>query len=351
MERIRAECFGEKHQSSSRKLPKKNTIRTRYGKVEIAKSHLFSNPVLGSRISPYLQEKLVFLGCENVFNAVPKAVEMVLGIEVNETQAYRTCQAISLQIPNNELDSPSKGLKLIEDTAKERVYGMVDGSMLLTHEGWQESKVGRVFKAEVIEKSEPLKWDIEQSEYVAHRGHYSQFIDKFQRLLPPESACKKVFITDGALWIGHWLLESYPAATHILDYFHVCEKLAVASQASDDTQQWFEKQKNRLLQGKQKKVCKAVEDLENLPPFDKEKLLNYLKNNAYRMKYDKYRRKGMMISSGPIESAHRTVLQVRMKRSGQHWSETGCDNMIKLRVAYRSEKFHLITNILRNQAV
>lgn len=113
---------------------------------------------------------------------------------------------------------------------------------------------------------------------------------------------------------------------------------------------WLKKQKDKLLKGKHKKVYKAVEKLENFDIDAKSSLLNYLSNNAYRMKYDEYRQKGMMISSGPIESAHRTVLQVRMKRSGQHWSENGCDNMIKLRVAYRSQKFGLITQIFQKQA-
>ena len=61
-------------------------------------------------------------------------------------------------------------------------------------------------------------------------------------------------------------------------------------------------------------------------------------------------KKGLMIASGPIESAHRTVLQSRMKRSGQRWSDQGCDTMVKLRVAYRSGKASLITNALLKQA-
>jgi len=306
--------------------------------------------LLGSRTSPYLQEKLTLLGCENVFKAVPKVVESLLGIEVNETQVYRICQAASLELSDDELDNPSKDLDRIQNDKQERVYGMVDGSMLQMTEGWQETKVGRVFKAEIVKKSDPLKREIETSEYVANRGHCSEFIDKFEQLLPPKSTCEKVFITDGAVWIGNWLSNNYPDATHILDFFHVCEKLALASKSNQDSEKWLKKQKERLLNGKHKKVYKAVEKLENYGVNEKVGLLNYLKNNIYRMKYDEYRQKGLMISSGPIESAHRTVLQVRMKRSGQHWSENGCDNMIKLRVAYRSEKFDLITQIFKKQA-
>jgi hypothetical protein len=67
------------------------------------------------------------------------------------------------------------------------------------------------------------------------------------------------------------------------------------------------------------------------------------------MRYNRYRDKGLMISSGPIESAHRTVLQTRMKRSGQRWSYKGCDSIVKLRVAYQSGKSALISNALKKR--
>lgn len=293
---------------------------------------------------------MVLLGCENVFKDVPAVVETLLCIAVNESQVYRACQAVSLQIVDDQLERPSQELLKIENKCQKQVYGMIDGSMLPTDEGWQETKVGRVFEADLIAHSQPFKWEMGKSEYVAHRGHYIEFTEKFERLLAPNSACQKIFITDGALWIGKWLSETYPTAIHILDYFHVCEKLAIAAQADKNPEKWLKNQKDNLLDGKHKKVCKAVRLLHDFDAESKEKLLNYLNNNKYRMKYNEYRQKDLMISSGPIESAHRTVLQVRMKRSGQHWSEHGCDNMIKLRVAYRSEKFRLITDILRNQA-
>lgn len=276
-------------------------------------------------------------------------VKSLLGIKVSESKVYRVCKNISEQIDEAALNSPSEALLLLEANKEEVAYGMIDGSMVPMEEGWQEVKLGRVFGAEVKEAKE-LSWTIKESEYVGYRGNYKVFAEEFERLLPRESACKKVFITDGATWIGNWLSSSYENSTQILDFFHVCEKLAGCSVWATEDKNWFETQKENLLLGKHKKVCKAVAKLEKMPILDKEKLLNYLINNKYRMKYDKYRKKGYMISSGPIESAHRTVLQVRMKRSGQHWSEKGCDNMVKLRVAYRSNKFHIITNILRSQA-
>ncbi len=49
----------------------------------------------------------------------------------------------------------------------------------------------------------------------------------------------------------------------------------------------------------------------------KAKLLEYYIEHDDRMQYKTYRDRGLMIGSGPIEAAHRSVIQQRMKLSGQ----------------------------------
>jgi hypothetical protein len=300
---------------------------------------------LGSRTSPYLQEKLALLGAYQVFSEVPKLIDSLLGISVSESQAYRCVQAMSEAIEDPYL--PSAELKEIQDDADEQVYGMVDGSFLPMDGGWKEIKVGRVFKATPTD-STASEWEMSRSEYVAHRGHYEKFTKTFETLLPPESCCKKVFITDGASWITNWLTSTYPTSLQILDFFHVCEKLATVPKLTTCRRDWFEQHKALLLSGSVDLVCSSIRKLNSFE--GKDELLSYLEKNAFRMEYDKYREKKLMISSGPIESAHRTVLQTRMKRSGQRWSPDGCDSMVKLRVTYQSGKSKLITDALLKQA-
>jgi hypothetical protein len=120
-----------------------------------------------------LQEKLTLLGCCEVFKAVPQLVESLLGIKASESQVYRICNAASEALAEADLNSPSDSLAKLETDSQELIYGMVDGSMLFTDDGWQESKVGRVFKA--VPRQPKVKkhhsWDITDSEYVAKRGH------------------------------------------------------------------------------------------------------------------------------------------------------------------------------------
>jgi len=110
-----------------------------------------------------------------------------------------TGQSAHLRIYNGLL-ALAELKKEIQDDADEQVYGMVDGSFLPMDGGWKEIKVGRVFTATAT-NSVATKWDMGQSEYVAQRGHYENFTEKFETLLPPDSPCKKVFVTDEACWI------------------------------------------------------------------------------------------------------------------------------------------------------
>jgi hypothetical protein len=320
MDGARRQGVGTKFGHRTDERSKKNIIRTRFGRIEVAKKNIFSEPVLGSRTSPYLQSKLVLLGCEHVYGEVPEIVESLLGVRINKSQVYRVCQAAAVTMEDGgKHEQPSADLQADLDNEAETVYGMVDGSMLPMHDGWQETKVGRVFKATLKAGDEPRRYEIRHSEYAARRGHWRGFAEQFERLLPPESAAQKVFVTDGATWIEDWLSDRYPESHCILDFYHVCERLAEASQSATDSQSWFETQKGNLLAGQVWVVEDAVRKLSQLPTNNKQRLLGYLGRNRHRMHYDVYLKKGWMIGSGPIESAHRTVLQVRMKRSGQHW--------------------------------
>ena len=64
--------------------------------------------------------------------------------------------------------------------------------------------------------------------------------------------------------------------------------------------------------------------------------IRYFKNNQHRMRYKEYRNKGLDIGSGAIESAHRIVIQTRMKQSGMHWKKSNVQSIACLRSKYLS---------------
>jgi hypothetical protein len=79
-------------------------------------------------------------------------------------------------------------------------------------------------------------------------------------------------------------------------------------------------------------------------------LVTYLQNNKNRINYGHYKEQGLLFGSGAIESANRDIIQKRMKLSGQRWTLSGAQQMLNLRVCYKSghsrKLYELIT---RNQ--
>ncbi len=68
------------------------------------------------------------------------------------------------------------------------------------------------------------------------------------------------------------------------------------------------------------------------------------------MMYKSYRKKGLLIGSGPIEAAHRSVIQQRMKLSGQKWSINGANAMANLRCYKHSGAWEVIKTVIANAA-
>ena len=298
--------------------------------------------MLGSRTSPYLQAKLVLLAAEHVFAHVPPLVESLLDIRVSTTQVYRSTQAAAQVLPAAALYAPCPEVS----ASPGPVYSMVDGSMRFTDTGWQEVKVGRVFQ-----HSAPASAPVGKtgpSQYMAQRGPFATFTQRFERVLPPAVSAEQVFVTDGAQWIHHWFQASYPHATHILDFYHMAEKLAAAAQAADVPPAWLPAQYARRWAGQSPAVEQALGTLPGLPAALAAQLSSYLRANRARLRYDLFRQRGLLCGSGPVEAAHRTLLQVRLKRSGQRWSNDGLDRLVRLWSALKSPQRHLLTDLFKN---
>lgn len=282
----------------------------------------------------------------------------MLRIEVSTSQCYRITDTYGSQI-SEEIKSDIPELELEKS---DKIYAQMDGGMVLTDEGWQEAKVGRIFRQSDIVKisqgSERQK--IKESQYVAQMGEHTSFLDSFGKALQPyeKNKSRLVLINDGAVWINNWIKKTYPNAVSILDYYHATENIAKVGKAlieeKEKFREWFGKQKALLLKSEVKQV---INEILNLPPKNEEqvdlkmKLIKYLQKNETRMDYKKYRNRGLQIGSGAIEAAHRTVVQARMKKSGQRWSPKGAQNMLNLRVAFKSDRWDIVRDKICSKKV
>ena len=71
--------------------------------------------------------------------------------------------------------------------------------------------------------------------------------------------------------------------------------------------------------------------------------VTYFTNNASRMDYATYRRKGYQIGSGTIESACKQLGVQRMKVPGATWNLEGARLTAKSRAALLSDQWEMLT--------
>src|ERR1019366_5720708 len=71
-------------------------------------------------------------------------------------------------------------------------------------------------------------------------------------------------------------------------------------------------------------------------------LIRYYSENATRMQYDEYIRKGYGIGSGAVESAHKQVVHARLRQAGMRWSEAGARRLLALRLLLLNDDWALL---------
>ncbi len=69
------------------------------------------------------------------------------------------------------------------------------------------------------------------------------------------------------------------------------------------------------------------------------KCVDHLTANKAQMQYDKYRRQGMQIGSGVVESACRQIVGLRLKRPGSHWSVKGTNAVLSIKCCLTNHRW------------
>lgn len=151
-----------------------------------------------------------------------------------------------------------------------------------------------------------------------------------------------VFLGDGAAWVWEVARVSFPGATQILDFYHATEyvgELSALLFAGDEAKRLQERAR-WISRMKQTDPSEMLQEARNLlaagdfTPEQKEQIngkIAYFENQAARTRYGEFRAKGYFIGSGVIEAGCKCVVGRRLKQSGMFWSETGAENLLRLR--------------------
>ena len=146
----------------------------------------------------------------------------------------------------------------------------------------------------------------------------------------------------GAPWIVGQIEDLFgEQGSYLIDFYHVCEYLSAAAKtiAPDAAAEkaWMEAQKDALKTGRVEAVLSAlVPWREALDVSDGQAPVRvchrYLSARRDQLKYREALAEGLPIGSGEIESAHRYVVQKRLKLPGAWWRVEHAEHMIALRI-------------------
>jgi hypothetical protein len=156
-------------------------------------------------------------------------------------------------------------------------------------------------------------------------------------------------VGDGAPWIATQIKERFGGqGSYLVDFYHVCDYLSAAALAihaqTAVREQWLRTQKERL---KTQGLGSLLNELQaNLEPSDTvdelapvRRCYRYLSLRQNQLDYDSAIRKDLPIGSGEIESAHRYLVQKRLKLPGSWWKPENAEHMLALRVSRHNEEW------------
>ncbi len=317
----------------------------------------------GGEVSDAMERRLLDFGINDTFESVAERWSIhypSMSISSNLVRRVMDRVGVRCEAAHSEEVLQRACFAPTEEPASMLVVA-TDGSMLLTREAsWKEAKVGVIARADELSKAR-RKRGVDGARYVAVLGGQQEFKDAMAAALLVERAdevSQVVWLGDGAR--ENWTLASElcPFATQVLDVPHAVHWAMAAGKAllgeGDLALPLWEARIHQLLDADSpdaaiKELLECLEwatTAEHLAALDD--VIGYYRSNQKRMRYKTFRAIGLPVGSGIVESAHRHVLQVRMKRAGQRWGIERARRMVRLRAVYRTAGAHHFHRAIRD---
>lgn len=288
-------------------------------------------------VSPRLRQTVTLLGTLIPFEQVPAVLRETFGLSMTAKQSQRITENVGADVVWME-ESRRPVCVEKKPPAGKKWYVMVDANSVNTREGW------KCVRNAVLRTTQG-----EGTRYVADLTSYDEFGANLRRY----AAAAGIRRTDEVIALGdgleaNWKLVrmNFPGAREVLDFYHAAERIwetgrIVYGEGNEACREWCRQQSEQL---KEKGPAPLIEELRRRIPrqHDPEKrkalaaLCRYIYANRNRMDYPLCLRDGLLIGSGPVESACKGVTAARLKGPGMRWAVDNVRRMAHLRAIYKS---------------
>jgi hypothetical protein len=311
-----------------------------------------------SRTSPGLDTWLLDLGARLAFGEAAGLLERLTGLPVSpetiRVHTERTGNRLeaAAEATSEEVQGTGQAVPPV-DRAPGTLVVETDGVMVRYLDGWHEVKLGLV--AGLVDG------ELRAPSYLAQRMSAEAFGPRLLAEAARRGALTEigwagslfagrpvwsevVVIGDGAPWIWKLAAEHFGRHSEIVDFYHASEHLFSAAHAlhEDDgaAEAWAQARVRELYEQGSEPVLKALREAR--APDEAAAVLRrergYIQTNATRMAYPTFRKEGLPIGSGAVESGAKHLVQQRMKRPGARWSEAGAQGVLTLRCHLLSDR-------------
>jgi hypothetical protein len=225
--------------------------------------------------------------------------------------------------------------------------------------GWKDVRALLIFREQDLAKTSKDRREILHRRVIAHVGTHEQWLKLVHLALHEEgvyTAHEVVVVADGGKGIWEMVEELLPTTTfrkliQVLDWCHAASHLWTVGRAlkgcKTDAQrkaciQWVSPLLDELFEGN---VANVIQRLRKLRPSTENardevrKCIEYFDEHQKRMHYALFKKRGLLIGSGAVESIHAWVIQARCRLPGMRWSEDGVNAMLRLRCSWASRRF------------
>jgi hypothetical protein len=337
--------------------------------------------------------ELVLLCTVMPFEKGGQLFQRAYGFAVSHTLAWKLAFTLGKAIHEREIEDAEALWKAREDEPErfcpnplalrrtpraKRLYVMMDNSKVGIHNGkrgrkavkkpscsgdesWRDARALLIFDDSARATNASGKRGLLlRRRVLAHVGSQDEWRMLVHKAFYEEGvywAHEVVVVADGGS--GLWkLIEdllpqgSIPNVISILDWYHAAQHVwKVAKLLKGTTQdakpskaasRWVKGLLDLLEHGEVGAVLQRLRKITGGSPEARDelrKLINYIATHKLRMRYGWFRKRGLLIGSGAVESVHKWVIQARCKLPGMRWSTAGVNAILRLRCAWANDQW------------
>ena len=283
---------------------------------------------------------------ESIWNWVQCAGKQAMAKLECELQALKEGQAPDAE----EIESKVALLPLLIGGDGVMVPFRPNGGSPKGKTAWQEVKVGIVARlGQRITKTGKKVSVLVRRRLVAVLGSIDDFKPRIWLASVKEGMLEArtvVWLSDGGRCFWRLFNDQFSRyAQGILDFYHAAQNIWKGARSLFDgrtkkARKWFAWARRRLRLGKATEVLDKIKDAlasDDLPDSARktlENLVAYLEGHSDHISYDRYKKLGLPIGSGMVESVCKWLIQQRFKCVGMRWSVNGFNHLLHLRLAW-----------------